>query len=185
MLGGNSTKRKKKNVIVLDTSAFVAGFDPFSVDEEQYTVPNVKEELAKTSLSLIRFHFAEKSGKLIVKNPEKTYLDEIKTSATKVGDSFLLSEVDFQVLALALQFKMNGQLPKIVTDDYSIQNVAYHIGIKFVPLATFGIRRPLKWIRYCPACRKEYPANYKFKRCEICDTQLKRKPRPFLKKTKK
>lgn len=136
-------------------------------------------------MSIIRFQIAEKSGKLIVKRPEKTYLDDVKASAAKVGDSFLLSEADFQVLALALQFKMNGQLPKIVTDDYSIQNVAYHIGIKFVPLAAFGIRQPLQWMRYCPACRKEYPVNYKFKRCKICGTQLKRKPRRFRKKTKK
>jgi rRNA maturation endonuclease Nob1 len=64
----------------------------------------------------------------------------------------------------------------IATDDYSIQNVANQMGIEFASLATFGIRFRLQWIRYCPACHKKYPANYKFRKCEVCGTELKRKP---------
>jgi UPF0271 protein len=108
--------------------------------------------------------------------PENAFLEKAKASATAVGDSFFLSEADFQVLALALQFKMQGCSPLVATDDYSIQNVAKHLGIEFAPLATFGIRLPLKWVRYCPACRRKYPADYKFRICRVCGTELKRKP---------
>ncbi|MEM2148025.1 MAG: hypothetical protein QXJ94_05425 [Candidatus Bathyarchaeia archaeon] len=76
--------------------------------------------------------------------------------------------------------KAHGCTPLIATDDYSIQNVAKNLAIEFASLATFGIRTPLKWIRYCPACRKKYSPNYKFEKCEVCGTELKRKP---LKKT--
>jgi UPF0271 protein len=166
----------------LDTSAFVAGFDPFSASEEQYTVPMVKDEVAGNSMAWVRFKIATESGKLKVKTPEDMYLEKAKASAITVGDSFFLSEADIQVLALALQLKKQGYSPIVATDDYSIQNVAKHMGIEFTSLATFGIRLPLKWIRYCPACHRKYPADYKSRRCEVCGTELKRKP---LRKTSK
>jgi len=154
----------------------VAGFDPFSISEEQYTVPMVREEMGRRSMPWVRFKTASESGKLKVRAPDKTFVDEVKASATIVGDTFFLSETDRQVLALALELKMRGHSPLIVTDDYSIQNVANQIGIEFASLATFGIRFRLKWIRYCPACRRKYPADYKSKKCEVCGTELKRKP---------
>ncbi|MEM3824234.1 MAG: hypothetical protein QXH87_04800 [Candidatus Bathyarchaeia archaeon] len=160
----------------MDTSAFVAGFDPFSVKEEQYTVPMVKDEIAGNFTLLFRFKIAMESGKVKVKVPDNIYLEQAKMSATIVGDAFFLSEADLQVLALALQLKMHGYSPLVATDDYSIQNVAKHMNIEFVSLATFGIRLPLKWLRYCPACRRKYPADFKFRRCSICGTELKRKP---------
>jgi len=160
----------------LDTSAFVAGFDPFSISEEQYTVPAVKKEMSGRSMAWVRFKTAVENGKLKVRFPKKILMDKAKASATLVGDSFFLSEADLQVLTLALQLKTQGYSPLIVTDDYSIQNVANQMGIEFASLATFGIRFRLHWIRYCPACHKRYPANHKSKRCEVCGTELKRKP---------
>jgi len=165
-----------KRIIVLDTSAFIAGFDPFSISEEQYTVPMVKEEVAGNSMAWVRFKTATESRKLRVKKPSEFFLDKVKTSAKLVGDTFFLSEADFQVLALAMELKTKGCSPLVATDDYSIQNVANQMGIEFTSLATFGIRFRLEWVRYCPACRRIYPADYKFKRCEVCGTELKRKP---------
>lgn len=160
----------------MDTSAFVAGFDPFSVDEEQYTVPMVKAELMKSSMPRVRLKTAVESGKLKVRTPDKTFLGDVKRFATMMGDTFFLSETDLQVLALALELKTSGYYPLIASDDYSIQNVANQMGIEFASLATFGIRFRLKWMRYCPACHKKYPADYKSKRCKVCGTELKRKP---------
>jgi UPF0271 protein len=165
-----------KKAIVLDTSAFVAGFDPFSIGEEQFTIPMVKDEIAEDSMVYLKIKLAEESRRLIVKTPEDSSVKKVRESAASVGDAFFLSEPDTQVLALALQLKTEGYSPLIATDDYSIQNVADHLGMKFASLATFGIRRQLQWIRYCPACRRKYRANYKSKTCKICGTQLKRKP---------
>jgi UPF0271 protein len=121
---------------------------------------------------------------LKVKAPKEKFLNIAKASANKVGDSFKLSETDIQLLSLALELKLEGFTPQIVTDDYSIQNVATQLGIEFLALATFGIKRLLEWIRYCPACYREYPANCSTKECQVCGTELKRKPRRTVKSLK-
>lgn len=154
----------------------MAGFDPFSISEEQYTVPRVREEFAGNPMALVRLKTAIENRKLKVRIPEKMFLEMVRTSANAIGDTFFLSETDLQVLALALQLKMEGYTPLIATDDYSIQNVARRLGIEFASLATFGIRQPLKWVRYCPACHRKYPADYRSKICRVCGTELKRKP---------
>jgi rRNA maturation endonuclease Nob1 len=164
-------------VVVLDTSAFVAGYDPFSVSVEQVTVPKVEEEILRNSMIKMRFETSIESGKVKVRAPTQESLSKAKAFASKVGDSFKLSDADMQLLALALELKTEGYTPQIVTDDYSIQNVSTQMKIEFLALATFGINRLLEWIRYCPACHKEYPANSKTKECQICGTELKCKPR--------
>jgi len=162
----------------LDTSAFLAGFDPFSVGIEQVTVSNVEEEIRTNSMTWVRFKAATESGKILIKRPLEEAVRQVEACAIQVGDSFFLSETDKQVLALALELKTSGN-PQIVTDDYSIQNVAKRLEIEFTSLATLGIRRVLEWIRYCPACHREYPANRVSIECDVCGTELKRKPRKY------
>jgi UPF0271 protein len=173
----SQTDNQCKPVFVLDTSAFLAGFDPFSSVAEQVTVPKVEEEIIRNSMIKMRFETAVESGKVKVKTPAHAFSNSAKTSARKVGDSFKLSEADMQLLALALELQAEGYSPQIVTDDYSIQNVATQMRIGFLALTTFGIKRLLEWIRYCPACHREYPTNCKTNECQICGTELKRKPR--------
>jgi UPF0271 protein len=177
-------KIQQKKIVILDTSAFLAGFDPFSLDKEQVTVPKVHDEIKSTSMAQVRFNIAIESGKVKIKTPQEEYSNSIKTSANKVGDAYLLSETDVQLLALALELKTKGEQPEIITDDYSIQNVAKQNNIEFYALATFGIQRLLEWMRYCPACYKEYPINSSFRTCQICGTELKRKTRRAKSKTK-
>jgi len=167
----------KRRVIVLDTSAFIAGFDPLAVPEKQYTVPEVKKELIAGSMPWMRFNAAIENRKLTVKNPKSSVLQEIQEASRKVGDMRYLSEADLQILALALELKGRGLSPLIITDDYSIQNVANKIDVEFMSLMTFGIKFRFKWILYCPACYRKYPSDYKFKSCEVCGTELKRKPK--------
>jgi len=166
----------RKRAIVLDTSAFIAGFDPFSVADEVCSVPSVERELASNSLPWTRFKTAIESGKLRVKTPSRIFLERVKESSKTVGDVLFLSEVDLQVLALALELKNMGRIPLIVTDDYSIQNVADQVGVEFASLMTFGIRFRHHWIMYCPACYRKYPPDFKNETCEVCGTKLKRKP---------
>jgi UPF0271 protein len=176
---GNKPQRK---IIVLDTSAFVAGFDPFSLNVEQVTVPKVEEEIRRNSMNKLRFETALSNGRVKVIAPSQEFLHQIEISSGKVGDAFKLSETDKELLALALELKSTEYSPQIVSDDYSIQNVATKLGIEFLALATFGIKRLLEWIRYCPACYREYPANSASKECKVCGTLLKRKPRRTKKK---
>jgi UPF0271 protein len=146
----------------------------------------VREEVSGSSVARIRFKTAIESGRLKIQSPEKIFITKAREAAANVGDAFWLSETDLQVLALALQLRMQGRTPLVATDDYSIQNVARHLGIEFAPLATLGISRILKWVRYCPACHKKYPSDYKSKKCQVCGTELKRKPlRKTLQKSRK
>ncbi|UCE29869.1 MAG: hypothetical protein JSV85_03930 [Candidatus Bathyarchaeota archaeon] len=159
----------------MDTSAFIAGFDPLSIDDQQYSAPMVEKELFADSMPCVRFNAAVEEGSLKVRTPSISFLKEIEEASKKVGD-LLLSNADQQVLALASELKDEGYDPLIVTDDYSIQNVAHLVGVEFASLITFGIRFRLYWIKYCPACHRKYPSDYKHKCCEVCGTSLKRRP---------
>ena len=161
---------------MLDTSAFIAGFDPLSVNDIQYSVPSVRKELAPNSMPMVRFNAAVENRRLRVRPPKPVFLTRVKEASKKVGDVLYLSEADFDVLALALELKALGHHAFVVTDDYSIQNVADQIEVDFASLMTYGIRFRFNWILYCPACYKKYPSDYRFKVCEVCGTKLKRKP---------
>ena len=137
----------------------------------------MEEEIRTNSMTWVRFKAATENGKVTLKSPAQEAVEKVEECAIEVGDSFYLSETDKQVLALALDLKNSGFIPQIVTDDYSIQNVAKRLGIEFTSLATFGIRRLLEWMRYCPACHREYAANCASTECLVCGTALKRKPR--------
>jgi UPF0271 protein len=167
---------ENKKAVVLDTSAFIAGFDPSSIDADIYSVPAVREELVEESLPKIRFDAAVEKGRLRLIEPSLQYINAVKESSRDVADLPYLSQTDIQVLALAVQLRQEGFIPTIITDDYSIQNVACKMNISFAPLLTFGIRFYLKWTVYCPGCRKRYPSDCKLERCEVCGTQLRRKP---------
>jgi UPF0271 protein len=168
--------KKKSRRIILDSSAFIAGFDPLSIQSIQYSVPEVEKELITGSLPWTRLKTALEVGQLRIETPKLDYLERIKIQSKHAGDLLFLSHADKQVLALALQFKDAGLDCEIVTDDYSIQNVANQLGITFVPLMTFGIRFRFRWRIYCPACYRKYPADFTAQQCLTCGTQLKRKP---------
>lgn len=166
---------EKRRVLVLDTSAFIAGFDPLAVDEEVYSIPKVLNELRDNFLLKARFEASVESGKLRVIEPSQEYINMVKKASGEVGDISFLSETDIEVLALAIQLKNRCYETTVLTDDYSIQNVAEKLGLNFVSLASMGIRYHLQWLYYCPACGKKYPSDKKIIICENCGTRLKRR----------
>jgi len=154
---------------------FFMGYDPLSIKEDQFTTPLTTSELKYETTTSLRFKIAIETGKIKLQSPSKSFLKRIEESSSKIGDFSTLSEVDKEVLALALELKEDNLFPVIVSDDYSIQNVADQLGIQYVSLSTFGIRYQFKWILYCPAChRRSHPTPTK-KVCSICGTQLKRR----------
>lgn len=141
-----------------------------------FSVPAVKNELTPDTLPWIRFHTAVENKKLKIKTPSKNSLKKARIASKKTGDLKFLSDADQQVLALAVELQDSTCQLHIVTDDYSIQNVANQMGIRFSPLATLGISYNFNWVLYCPACHHKYPADYPAKHCEFCESKLKRKP---------
>ena len=105
----------KRRVIVLDTSAFIAGFDPLTVPEKQYTVPEVKKELIAGSMPWMRFNAAIENRKVMIVKPKDSVFQKILEESKKVGDMRYLSEADLQILALALELKGRGLSPLITS----------------------------------------------------------------------
>ena len=143
--------------------------------QKKEDVPEVQEEIKINSIMNIRLELAIEKGKIEVKVPLKKFKIKTIKIANRLGDAHVLSQTDLELLALALELKNEGLNPLIITDDYSIQNVANKMKIEFSSLTTKGINRLLKWIRYCPACYKKFNDNISLKICSICGTKLKRK----------
>ncbi len=162
-------------VLVLDTSAFIVGFNPLSVNLKVFTVPAVEQELSIASIAMVRFSAARDSGKLDVRRPTEASRVRIEEESSKLGEQLVLSEADSQILALAIDLKDCGLEPVVVSDDYAVQNVAETLSIAYASLATFGISYEFNWISYCPACFRRYPQTYTYTECQVCGTVLKRK----------
>ena len=113
----------KPSVYILDSSFFLSGFPV--PDGELYTVHLVVDEVRPDRKEL---HFARSKGLQVMEPSEETVLS-VRTAAEGTGDLGRLSETDISVLALALEKK--GIL---ISDDYSIQNCASVLGIRFEPL---------------------------------------------------
>jgi len=166
----------ERRAIIVDTTAFIAGFNVLDLHDEVFSVPNVKEELTKDSMAKIRLNTAIRSGRLKLLEPNENAMKKAKKASREIGDLLSLSETDMKILALAMQLREEGYTPTIITDDYSIQNVAEKLALKYETIAIHGIKFHLKWLLYCPACHKKYPPDYNFETCKNCGTKLKRKP---------
>jgi UPF0271 protein len=162
-------------VLVLDTSALVMGLNPSALDLSTYSVPSVMGELTADTLPYTRFSASQDSGHLTVRKPSPSSVRLVEEASSRVGDVGVLSNADREVLALALDLKLDGQLPTIVSDDYAIQNVSETLGVRHSSLATFGIAEKFDWIYYCPACFRRYRAQDAKSACRVCGTRLKRK----------
>lgn len=141
---------------------------------DQTTTPRVIDELSDSKAKL-NVQLSISSGKITIKNPDEVSIDKVREVARKTGDISSLSETDIQVLALAHNLKPEAT-PIIVSDDYSIQNVAEELGIRYQKLIQWGIKRKLRWQLYCPACYARYNSDYRSRVCEVCGAVLKRKP---------
>jgi len=165
-----------RRIIILDTSAFIAGYDISNRNLKHYTVPSVQEEFTRDEFARLRLDLAKRTGKLTVLNPDCRYLKEVEAKAIELGEAGSLSRVDKELLALGVQLQAAGNRPIIISDDYSIQNVADHLELDYRSLATMGIKRRFDWGVYCPGCMKRFDDNQTIKICPICGTDLRRRP---------
>ena len=162
--------------ILLDTSAFIAGYEILDSSREHYTVPAVKDELERDELIKMRFDVAVQTGKIRVMTPHEPYLSRVKDALLKLGEAGFASETDSELLALCLQLRAEGKSPILLSDDYSIQNLADYLDVRHRGMATEGIKRRFKWSIYCPGCRKHFEEPQPEDICPVCGTTLKRKP---------
>ncbi len=159
---------------MLDTSAFLGGIDPnILIGIELFTVPDVIKEI-KTRHVREKVDLAIKLGRLKLLEPREDDIKIISRACEETGDLKSLSTVDKLVLALTLRLKNEGENPVLLTDDYSMQNVATALKIEYKAIQEKGIKKFLKWTIYCPGCNKKFPPDTKLTTCDECNTELKR-----------
>jgi UPF0271 protein len=147
--------------LVLDTSALFAMQD-LPPGAEVCVTPGVLAELKK-----YKDRRVDLWGELLkVSEPSAEAMKKVKKAAQRTGDSGRISPTDAEVLALALDLGAT-----VMTDDYSIQNLAAYLGVPFFPIGTKGIKQMFRWRWRCTGCGrlldKEYPE------CPVCGSPLK------------
>ena len=137
---------------VLDSSAFInANMIP---EGELFSTPIIKDEL-KDFKSKMLFQTRD----VMTMSPENKFISQIKSKALGTGDLTRLSEQDISVLALAKQIDAT-----LLTDDYSMQNIAEDMGIKYNSVSVPKITKVLKRAPYCDKCYR-YRAGEKCPKC--------------------
>jgi UPF0271 protein len=152
------------------------GYDPSLIHERQVTTPAVETELSANSVIRLRIQLARDTSKLEFRTAAPQFTQQIQEIIQQTGDAGRLSVVDIELLAIALELHDEGNSVVVISDDYSIQNVANQLQIAYRSLSTFGIRYQFQWINYCPGCYRKYPATVTITRCDVCGTELKKKP---------
>jgi len=103
---------------------------------------------------------------LRVLEPSREAVEAVEAKCRETGDDARLSEADVHVIALARQ---TGST--ILTDDYSIQNIAMVLGIPYRPVSQKGIDAVFLWKYRCTGCRKIFDAAVK--ECPVCGSEVR------------
>jgi UPF0271 protein len=109
---------------VVDSAAFINS-SLFDSEGEVFTTSSVIREIKDfKSKALVDTLVA--SGKLRVFQASKETVDMVKNMANDIGALKRLSRTDIEIVSLA--FEKNAIL---VTDDFTLQNLAAHLNVKF------------------------------------------------------
>ena len=163
--------KRKSMIFIIDTSAILSG-KPINLDNAMMiTTSSVYNELKPGGRDYQTLQFLIEKG-LSINSPSQDSIEKIKIISSKTGDLNRLSEADMDILALALDInKADNKEAVILTDDYSIQNVAYTLNIKFESISQKGIAKRFIWSRRCLGCGKNFKEN--LKTCPICGSATK------------
>jgi UPF0271 protein len=163
-------------ILVVDTSALMAQVQYAAPDVELATTPLLLDEMHKHGLEETVQTLVD-TQKMRILAPTQASLKTVVEAAKSLGDLKYLSEPDQQLLALALDLSQQGYRAVVLTDDYSIQNVAQRLSIDIRGVGQAGIRSVIEWETYCSACHRRFPSGAKGDICPVCGTPLKRRAR--------
>jgi UPF0271 protein len=148
---------------ILDATALRSGI-VISGENEWFTTPSVIDEISRGKIAKDVDILRDVSIK--ISGPKQEVVSEVKRAAETTGDISRLSETDIEVLALALELNA-----VIITDDYSIQNLAMVLSIEYQPGVEEGITEIFKWVSKCTGCARRF--NGKKGPCPVCGSDLK------------
>ena len=166
---------QRLKVYVLDTTAFLAALPLMLYNARLLAPPRVIEEV-RDQESREKLQVAMLLDRVEVVEPREKYRWRTRRAAAKHGLHVSLSETDIDVAALALQARDEYNDVTVVTDDYALQELLTHLGIRFQPLRTRGIREARDYILVCPVCGY-VSRRYGERICPRCGARLVRRPR--------
>ncbi len=146
---------------VVDASALLTGRQ---FPGDLLTVPGVLRELHRHGMTpqleaILATHVR-------VVSPGAASLDRIRAAGESTGDAHRLSPTDRELLALALEEEAT-----LVSDDYSIQNLARILGVPYEPVLTPGIKETWHWTYRCTGCGRTWPEWRE--ECPVCGAALR------------
>ncbi|MFW6040316.1 MAG: NOB1 family endonuclease [Thermoplasmatota archaeon] len=150
--------------LVLDTSVILSGKD-IPLSEDIYIPPSILTEIKKGGRWYHKLQRMRAAG-LTVVSPPGNVIQEVKKQARQTGDYLRLSKTDIEVIGLALQLNAT-----ILTDDYSIQNLAKSLGINFKGISQKEIEEEYKWRYKCVKCGRWFKEAKE--ECHICGGKIK------------
>jgi len=180
----NKNMNEEVSYLVFDTNIFLKGLEINLIPGIIYTTPKIIEEIKvnkfkdKNRNILNRIQVAIDCKKLIVKSPLEKYLKIVEEGSKKTGDFNVLSIADKDLIAITLDLiDTKTQNVILFSNDYSIENVCSALNVPYSPLYKEGIETKIIWEVYCSFCQKTFKAEDLKKRCEICGSVLKRRPK--------
>lgn len=174
----NSSSNRQVVILVFDTSAFLAKYHLQIPDSiyKIYTTPSVVSEV-RDAENKQALEIGIMVGRIIVQQPLSSSIDKAKETAKRIGEITSLSKTDIEVAALALEKSINHKVV-VITDDYSLQNLLYHLRISFKPLRTRGIKKIMKYKAFCPVCGY-IPSRPGEDTCPLCGSKMVRRKTTF------
>ncbi len=174
-IGGGSFSSSKKICIVLDTGALLAKFHLIAnIYNAKYLIPAEVYDEVRDIENREALELGLNIGRISVVEPDPMSIDEAMRTAKNIGELVKLSRTDIVVAALALTIKKGCGAVVVITDDYSLQNLLYHMGIGFKPLRTTGIKKPREYRAFCPVCGY-VPSSPKETLCPLCGSAIIRR----------
>jgi UPF0271 protein len=169
----------EQNIYVLDATAFIGLNFPILMESRAFpnaaffTTPSVASEL-KDFRSKMNLQSMKESGLLKFNTPSPELLNEITKKIKMIDPRSTLSDVDKDILTLALQLR--GIL---ITKDFALQNIAYFLKIPIKSINGKKITNLRMWQLKCKSCGKN--SEIYFQTCPHCGGQMKRRQISFIK----
>ncbi len=153
---------------VLDASALLTGLD---FEGELYTSGHIVREVERQGMDPRTGALLESKVRIV--EPTSRAIAQVRQAAEATGDITRLSEPDVHVLALALEL---GAV--LVTDDYSMQNVAKALGVEYRGAGLKPIEEQRTWHYRCTGCGRFLDGPVRT--CPVCGSRVKTTRRPPL-----
>lgn len=132
------------------------------------TTPGVDAELQPGGRDYRRYALLKEQG-LQIQTPSQDALQHVRDAAASTGDEARLSSTDIEVLALTLELhNSSSDTVILLTDDYSMQNIADTLHLSYLSLSQRGITKRFKWHCRCPGCKRDFGKPVDI--CPVCGT---------------